>query len=61
MLQFFPIMLRNAMCPNKLIDYNNPVQTLWALSIDTEGEVLEVPLLVPIPSFTETATSPSAK
>ena len=59
MLQFFPIMLRNAMCLNKLIDYNNPVQTLWALSIDTE--VLEVPLLVPIPSFTETATSPSAK
>ena len=54
-------MLRIAMCPNKLIDYNNPVQTLWALSIDTEDEVLEVPLLVPIPSFTETATSPSAK
>ena len=29
MLQFFPNMLRNARC---LIDYNNTVQTLWALS-----------------------------
>ena len=28
MLQFFPIMLRNVRCLNKLIDYNDPVQTL---------------------------------